>query len=252
MHKFFLSFLILFLSLSSTAQSAYDSLKLIYTARVISRSQNEAGGVSSYIKAELNSIADPKKRQLASCAMAENLFGYGLVSDKELLSMVEKVISNPLTDEVRSIAEQVKAEVTRTLVGTKIRSINLPATSGDSIRLQDYYSSGKNFIVVDLWATWCGPCIAEMKKFNDLRQQYPNIEFYSISFDDDMSRVERFVNKNKNYTWPIVWSGMGSPLWHYFKARLIPAFVIVDKNGMVVSHVIGKGLEGELKKLHKR
>jgi thiol-disulfide isomerase/thioredoxin len=241
--------LILLASSGSMAQSAYDSLKNAYPAQYIFE-QRKKGDSFKFIKDEINSIKNPEVKQLATCAIASNVYGYGFVDNKKVLSLVEDVIASPKSESVRIVAIQTKEELTRTLIGTKIQSIRLPSPGGDTIKLADYYASKFDYIIVDLWATWCGPCIAEMKKFNDLRKQY-NVEFYSISLDDDVSKVQKFVKRNPDYTWPIVFAGKGSPLWDYFKARLIPAFVIVNKNGNVVSHIVGKGLEEELIKLHK-
>jgi thiol-disulfide isomerase/thioredoxin len=243
-------FFTLLASVSGTAQSAYDSLKKIYDAQYIFE-QREKGDSFKFIKEELSTIKNPELRQLAACAMASNVHGYGFIDNRKLLSLVDDVIASPQSETASVVAIQTKEEITRTLVGTKIQSISLPSPGGDTVKLTDYYGSKFDYVVVDLWATWCGPCIAEMKKFNDLRKQY-NVEFYSISLDDDISKVQKFVKRNPDYTWPIVFAGgKGSPLWDYFKARLIPAFVIVDKDGIIVSHIVGKGLEDELKKLHK-
>lgn len=249
MRKFIFLFLIL-TPVFTKAQSTYDSLKAVYTAQHVFE-QREKGSSLQYIKSELEKIKDPEMKQLAVCAIATNVYGYGWVDDKKLLSMVDDVIAKPYSETVNNIANQTKAELTRSLLNTKILPIALPSVTGDTLALTDYYPNNA-FVVIDLWATWCGPCIAEMKKFNALKQQYTTIEFYSISLDEDFGRVKKFVGKNKDYTWPIVWAGKGSPLWDYFKARLIPTFVIVDKNGIVVSHVVGKGLEDELKKLHRK
>jgi thiol-disulfide isomerase/thioredoxin len=240
---------VMLISSNGVAQSAYDSLKKIYSAQHVFE-QREKGSSLQYIKNEINSIKNPELKQLATCAIAENVYGYGWIEDGKLLSMVNDIIASPYSESVKKIAGEVRSEMTRVLLNTKIQNIRLPNVAGDTLNLRDYYSN-HDLVVVDLWATWCGPCIAEMKKFNELKKQY-NIEFYSISVDDGISKVQKFVKRNHDYMWPIVFAGKKSPLMDYFKVRLIPAFIIVDRNGIVVSHVVGKGLEDELKKLHKK
>lgn len=250
MHKIiFLSFIV-FVCTAAKSQSTYDSLKQAFSARKIFE-QRDKGTPQYYVNTEINKIKNPVTRQLATCAVVENLMGYGWVDEKKLLAMIDGVLEAPATDAINALALRVKAEATRTLVNTKIPDIKLPSISGDSIRLADQLPQHE-FTVVDLWATWCGPCIAEMKKFNSLRKQYPSIEFYSISLDEDAGRLKKFLDRNKDYTWPIVWAGEASAVQAYFKARLIPAFVIVDQTGTIVSHIVGKGLEDELKKLYKK
>lgn len=247
--KIFIGILFL-LPVATQAQSAYDSLKQVYHAQYLFE-QRQKGSTNQYIKNTLATIRNPELRQLAACAMASNAYGYGWVDNKKLISLVDEVIDSPASEHAANIARTVKAELTRSLIGTKIQDIRLPAPNGDTLNLTDYYTTQFDYVVVDLWATWCGPCIAEMKKFTDLRKQY-NIEFYSISLDDDLGKVQKFAKRNPTYTWPMVFAGKGSPLWDYFQARLIPAFVIVDKNGIVLSHIVGRGLEDELRKLYKK
>lgn len=250
MLKRFISVLLLLYPSVVCAQSAFDSLKKVYHAQYVFE-QREKGDSFKFVKAQISTIKNPELKQLAVCAIAENVYGFGFIDTKKLLALLDEVIAEPYSETVKTTALTVKAEITRSLVGSKIHDINLPGPGGQSGNLTDYYSSSFDYVVVDLWATWCGPCIAEMKKFNDLRKQY-NVEFYSISLDDDITKVQKFIKRNPHYTWPIVFAGKGSPLWDYFKARQIPAFVIVDKNGIIISHIVGKGLEEELRKLYKK
>jgi thiol-disulfide isomerase/thioredoxin len=68
-----------------------------------------------------------------------------------------------------------------------------------SINLHDIEES---YLLVDFWATWCGPCIAAMPKLHELNEQYKDSDFaiISISADEDIHRVHSFRNE-----WEMPW-----------------------------------------------
>lgn len=63
---------------------------------------------------------------------------------------------------------------------------------------RDYFSSG-NLVVVNYWATWCVPCIAEMPALNEVKRQYAgkDIDFISYSTDTDSVKLARFLASGK-------------------------------------------------------
>lgn len=244
--------LLLLLPLSSIAQTTYDSLRKVYSVpNVFEKRKALDISYSKYVSSELIKFTNPEMKQLASCALVENLYGTPFLTDTELMGMVNNVLKNPASDEIISKATNLKAEILRELVGSTVKPLAFPTVTGDTIKLKDLYSSGKDYILIDMWATWCGPCVSSMKKFNALRQKY-NIEFYSISLDDTIEKVQKFTAKNPAYTWPIVYGGRQAGLHAYFKITAIPAYFIVDKNGLIVSTIVGGDPERELKKLYKK
>ncbi len=64
------------------------------------------------------------------------------------------------------------------------------------------YEIEESYLLVDFWATWCGPCIAAMPKLHELNDQYADSDFaiVSISVDEDVSRVHSFRNE-----WEMPW-----------------------------------------------
>ncbi len=252
MLKRFIATLIFLLPLSCIAQSTYDSLRTVYSASKIYTNHKELTiSYTKYVDAELEKITDPEMKQLAICAIAANLYGLPFLSDNELMDMVISVLKKPLTEEIQAKATEIKTEFLRELVGSQVKPLAFATVSGDTIKLADLYSSGKDYVIIDFWATWCGPCIASMKKFNALKEKY-NIELYSVSLDDSIDKVEKFLSKNPTYTWPIVYGGKKAGLHTYFKIRAIPTYFIVDKNGLIVSSYVGGDLDHELKKLYKK
>ncbi|MBK7650425.1 MAG: TlpA family protein disulfide reductase [Flammeovirgaceae bacterium] len=108
---------------------------------------------------------------------------------------------------------------------------------GDKISFDRY--KGK-VVFLNLWATWCGPCKAEMpsiqKLYNTMKDD--SIEFVMLSIDKDnaLAKVEAYVKKN-NYTFPIFMpSGyLAEPL----QVPSIPTTFVIDKDGEIVMKEVG-------------
>ena len=98
-------------------------------------------------------------------------------------------------------------------------------------------SLNEKIVVIELWASWCAPCVKEMPKIPELRASNPNIEFYSISLDKDIDKMVSFVNKKK-YDWPIVYGGYeddNKDLWDYLNIVAIPKYYTINRDGIVVN-----------------
>jgi thiol-disulfide isomerase/thioredoxin len=94
-------------------------------------------------------------------------------------------------------------------------------------------------VVVDFWATWCGPCVAEMPHMKELYQQYreKGVEFIGISLDQPedkggLEKLKKFVAE-KEIAWPQYYQGKGweSEFSTGWGINAIPALFILDKKG---------------------
>jgi thiol-disulfide isomerase/thioredoxin len=105
-------------------------------------------------------------------------------------------------------------------------------------------------VLVDFWATWCGPCVAEMP---NIRAQYDKyhaagFEVVGVSLDDDRAAVADFVQA-KEIPWPVILDGRGpgNSLADRYGIRAIPALFLVGRDGTVISlQARGKALEALL------
>ena len=106
--------------------------------------------------------------------------------------------------------------------------------TGRSSTLSDY--RGK-VVFLNFWATWCGPCIAEMPSIQKLHDNLKrdDVAFLLVS-DEDVPTIEGFL-RERRLTLPVFHArGTVPPL---FKTSAIPATFIIDENGMVVLRSVG-------------
>jgi len=119
----------------------------------------------------------------------------------------------------------------------KAPAFSLKTSQGTTVDLKKL--KGK-LVLVNFWATWCGPCRAEIPAFIDMYEQYKDkgLEIVGISVDDNgWSEVKPFVEKYKiNY--PVVLDN-GSVARAYGNISAIPTTFIVDKEGNLVDRHIG-------------
>jgi thiol-disulfide isomerase/thioredoxin len=93
-------------------------------------------------------------------------------------------------------------------------------------------------IVMDFWATWCGPCRAQHPLYEQLRKKFaeqPEVAFLSINTDDDRSAVKPFLEQQK-WTQKVYFEG---GLSSNLRVSSIPTTIIFGKRGEVVSRMNG-------------
>lgn len=130
-------------------------------------------------------------------------------------------------------AEQAKAK----MVGTAAPDFEYESIEGKKVKLSDF--KGK-YVYIDVWATWCGPCRAEIPHLKKLEENLhgKNIEFVSISVDyeKDYEKWKKFVaDKQLGGVQLYADKSWESSFIQSFGINSIPRFILIDPNGNVVS-----------------
>ena len=123
---------------------------------------------------------------------------------------------------------------------------------GNLIDLADY--KGK-VVLLDFWATWCKPCIAEMPNVIKLYNKHSDdgFEIIGISLDTSRPRLESYVKSNK-MMWPQLFDGKGwgNEIANKYKVRSIPETYLIDREGKIRYRSIrGRDLEQAVAELLK-
>ena len=126
-----------------------------------------------------------------------------------------------------------KEDLVATFPGVGFKMLDL---QGKTIQFEDL--EGK-VIFLNIWATWCPPCIAEMPNIQSLYEKIDpdKIAFVMLSVDQaGMEKVKRFVNR-KGFTFPVYMPA--SPLPDAFYTQSIPTTFIISPEGEIVHKQLG-------------
>ncbi len=132
--------------------------------------------------------------------------------------------------------QRASKEVQRKLaVGAKFPDFDEKDLSGKPLSIARF--KGK-IVLVDFWATWCGPCIGELPNVLKAYEKHhaKGFEIIGISLDSDRAKLDSFIADRK-MTWPQYFDGKGwqSKLAGAYGVNSIPATYLLDGEGKIIA-----------------
>ena len=116
----------------------------------------------------------------------------------------------------------------------------LTSIEGEEVSLSDY--EGQN-VVLNFWATWCGPCKSEIPEFRKFVIEHPDVPVLGIAVDGSVSKLRQFAKQNRmNY--PVLKGD--SAIQEDYKVSSLPMTVIVGPDGEIDDVHIGMMLYSQL------
>ncbi len=144
------------------------------------------------------------------------------------------------TPQLRDLAERMRGTARRVSLPGNEMEINAKLLNGDDF---DWASYRGKVVLVDFWATWCGPCIGELPnvKANYAKYHDKGFEVVGISLDRDQEKLSKFIEEEK-LPWAQLFDeeiqkgvGWNHPVARHYGISSIPAVILVDRDGKVVS-----------------
>jgi thiol-disulfide isomerase/thioredoxin len=131
-------------------------------------------------------------------------------------------------------------------------NFQLTALDGQTITLESL--TGK-VVLIDFWATWCGPCREALPRVREIARKFQGQPFVvvSIGMDKDDAKWRDFVAHN-GMTWMQYRDGdFEGPIAKMFAVNAIPATFTIDADGVLQDQHVGDAeIEGKIKKLIAR
>lgn len=141
-----------------------------------------------------------------------------VILDKKVLSLFNELCKNIIFK--KNIADELN------------NNFKIPESSTLQTLVKSYI--GK-VVYIDFWASWCKPCLEEMPNYNELKLQYPQVEFLFVSIDQSVvswkkaTQNFKHIMDYKNST--LLAEGLKSEIAKSINLTLIPRYCLIDKNG---------------------
>ena len=162
----------------------------------------------------------------------------GEALSKQAYETFGPIFEKSTNDSIRQMAESFQGTLRRLALPGNPMKITGTLLNGQPF---DQSTLAGKIVLVDFWATWCGPCIAEIPNVLEQYQKYHSkgFEVVGISLDQERDALEKFVTERK-IPWPILFepsegSGWQHPLATYYGISGIPTVILIGNDGNVVS-----------------
>lgn len=209
---------------------------------------------TDYEAFRLQTVADLKAFITKAEGAMVSVLPAGMLSEDEdfdLLNQLSEHLAKfyPNTPMITSFRSRIQ-ELGKTAIGQPAPEIELESPQGSKVKLSSL--KGK-YVLIDFWASWCGPCRQENPNVVRVYNQYKDkgFEIFGVSLDRDRAKWLEAIEKDK-LTWVHVsdlqfWNSSVVP---QYGIQGIPYTVLLDKEGRIIAkNLRGKALEDKLASL---
>ncbi|MBK5721969.1 TlpA family protein disulfide reductase [Dysgonomonas sp. Marseille-P4677] len=160
-----------------------------------------------------------------------------LKSYEEFLDFEQKYGKYLITEDQKDRFKDTIKAVASLAQGQEVVNLKFPDINGKDVAMSDL--RGK-IVYIDIWATWCGPCIKEIPALKKLEEEYQKQDIVFLGINTDVSKdIQKWKDfiKNRNLKGVQVFAGDNAKkdLLDIYKIAGIPRFMLIGKDGKIIS-----------------
>ncbi|MBE6201256.1 MAG: redoxin domain-containing protein [Rikenellaceae bacterium] len=207
----------------------------------------------AFYEGEMERLYNENKDNLYGVMYMARQKSYDMTGE-EIMAAIEALPKTYKTmPSIEKLGERAEALI-RVGIGKQFTDIEAPDAEGNMVKLSDVVKANK-YVLLDFWASWCGPCMGEVPYLVEAYKEYHPLgfEIYGVSLDKTKEPWLRAI-ENKGLVWVNVsnlqyWQEPAAAL---YGVGSIPSNFLIDAEGNIVAHNLrGEALAEKLAELLK-